>query len=107
MTDFERDLEEQRATAVARVIATASAEALDDGGSSCSAPVFICSAVCAGENVQCRGEGIEPAGETLPCCNDAYHCVRRSSAESRCLRRDDMIPPFFDGRVDSPTVCGP
>ena len=106
MTDFQRELAGQRATTVARFVAVASAEALNDG-SRCATPAIVCSAICAGRFLRCRGESIEPDGETLPCCNDAYHCVRRSSAESRCLPRGQLIPAFFDGRVDSPTVCGP
>eukprot|EP00892_Ulva_mutabilis_P001976 jgi/Ulvmu1/1177/UM108_0004.1 len=98
MTDFEREVSEESALAVVRVINEAIAIA-DDSGSDCIANVRVCAEAqqCSGNAMRCRGEGVIG---TQPCCDSDYHCVRRSSAESRCLRRDTAPPGFYEGTIE-------
>lgn len=104
MSDFAREVEERQATAVARFLAEVSATAMDDSGTCSVGPVEICVEVCAPNNQICRGEDVEPEGETLACCNSDYECRRRSSAESRCIRRSNAMLTLFPGALEAPTV---
>eukprot|EP00892_Ulva_mutabilis_P000399 jgi/Ulvmu1/1035/UM104_0020.1 len=102
MTDFEREVSEESALAVVRVITEAIAIA-DDSGSDCIIDVVTCAdvQVCAPNSDPCRGDGIPGI---RPCCDPDYDCIRRSSAESRCILRGTVLPPFFDGTVE---LCEP
>jgi hypothetical protein len=89
---FSEAIVEASVTALAKAIASA---AVAEGTCFASAQAVACSD-CAGKWQQCAGSGIDGV---KGCCDDTFHCVKRSKTRSVCRPKSRKIPKRWNGKI--------